>query len=99
MTSQQLRWLAVVATSLTFGHCSLLGQVAGSAPADRTVTLNAQGGDHREFFENPHMRAFYELSVRMLREPSVDVAAYEQKRSSMRSASRWVGIPQGSWTI
>jgi hypothetical protein len=81
MTSHRLRWLALIVTSVTFGHCSAAGQPAGSsaAPAGNTITLHAQGGDHREFFANPHMRAFYELSVRMLREPSVDVAAYEQE--------------------
>lgn len=75
MSFPRLRWLALVVTSMTFGHCSASAQPADSAtPAGNTITLHAQGGDYPEFFQNPNMHAFYELSVAMLREPSVDVA-------------------------
>jgi hypothetical protein len=80
MTLHRFRWLAVVVTSMTVGHCSATAQPGDSAvPAGSSITLHAQGGEHAEFFQNPHMHAFYELSVAMLREPSVDVAAYEQR--------------------
>jgi hypothetical protein len=53
----------------------------GPAPDAHTVTLDAQGGDYPEWFQNPHMVEFYALSVEMLRANAgrVDAAAYEQK--------------------
>jgi hypothetical protein len=54
----------------------------GTAPAEQhTITLDAQGGDYPEWFQNPHMVEFYALSVGMLRarRGRVDVAGYEQK--------------------
>jgi hypothetical protein len=77
--THRVRWLALAVTAVTLGHSTASAQSSGSAPAAETITLHAQGGDYAEFFENPNMRAFYELSVTMLREPSVDVAAYEQR--------------------
>jgi hypothetical protein len=73
------RWLALAVTTVTLGHCAASAQSAGNAPEAQTITLHAQGGDYAEFFQNPNMHAFYDLSVAMLREPSVDVAAYEQR--------------------
>lgn len=76
------RWhrFFVIAATLGLGHCSASAQHGGGGaqPAE-TVTLNAQGGDYAEFFENPHMREFYGLSAAMLRASPVDVAAYEQR--------------------
>lgn len=45
-------------------------------------TANLQGGDPRQFMNNPHMHAFYDLSVATLgpKAPAKpDIAAYEQK--------------------
>jgi hypothetical protein len=69
-----LRRSWVIASVLAVGQCSATAQ-----PGAETITLNAQGGDYAEFFQNPHMREFYELSVAMLRASPVDVAAYEQR--------------------
>ncbi len=45
-----------------------------------TITLDAQGGDYPEWFQNPHMVEFYALSVEMLRAARrVDAAAYEER--------------------
>lgn len=80
MTTHHVRWLALVVATVTFGHCATSAQHAESATAaGNTITLHAQGGDYPEFFQNPNMRAFYELSAKMLRDPAVDVAAYEQR--------------------
>jgi hypothetical protein len=56
-------------------------QDAGEASDPQTITLDAQGGDYPEWFENPHMVEFYALSVEMLRAAAdrVDAAAYEQR--------------------
>src|SRR5687768_15402586 len=71
--------LALVAAPLTLG--TALAQHADHSPEPLTVTLDAQGGDYPEWFQNPHMVEFYALSVAMLRASvgRVDVAAYEQR--------------------
>jgi hypothetical protein len=53
----------------------------GQPPSQpETVTLDAQGGDYPEWFQNPHMVEFYALSVEMLRAARrVDADAYEQR--------------------
>lgn len=52
----------------------------GQSPAEpETITLDAQGGDYPEWFQNPHMVEFYALSVEMLRARRVDAAAYEER--------------------
>ena len=53
----------------------------GDAAPPQTITLDAQGGDYPEWFQNPHMVEFYALSVAMLRANAgpVDGAAYEQR--------------------
>ena len=59
-----------------------LRQHATEAAAQaETITLDAQGGDYPEWFQNPHMVEFYALSVEMLRAHAgrVDAAAYEQQ--------------------
>jgi hypothetical protein len=55
---------------------------AAAPPQGRTVDLQ---GDPRGFMNNPHMRAFYDLSVTTLRPgaPKVDVKAYEEKSFAM----------------
>jgi len=52
------------------------------SPSGRTVDLQ---GDPRGFVNNPHIRAFYALSVETLRPgaPPVDVKAYEEKSFAM----------------
>ena len=66
--------LTAAALSPTFCHH---GQAAAQT---ETVTLDAQGGDYPEWFQNPHMVEFYALSVEMLRAARrVDAAAYEQR--------------------
>jgi hypothetical protein len=66
--------LTAAALSPTFCHH---GQAAAQT---ETVTLDAQGGDYPEWFQNPHMVEFYALSVEMLRAArSVDATAYEQR--------------------
>lgn len=70
--------LAAAATAL-FG--SAAAQHGGGAAPPATVTLDAQGGDYPEWFQNPHMVEFYALSVEMLRAQAgrVDAAAYEAR--------------------
>jgi|SRR5688500_314771 len=77
--SLQSKWLALAASSLAFA--TAVAQHGGGAPEPETITLDAQGGDYPEWFQNPHMVEFYALSVEMLRAQAgrVDAAAYEQK--------------------
>ena len=64
------------AGALILTHCPH-GQAAAQP---ETITLNAQGGDYPEWFQNPHMVEFYALSVEMLRAASrVDAAGYEER--------------------
>jgi hypothetical protein len=75
------RLLALAAlASVSLGHCAHAQHAADGAPPE-TITLDAQGGDYPEWFQNPHMVEFYALSVGMLRAHAghVDAAAYEQK--------------------
>jgi hypothetical protein len=69
----------LAAAALASGTAS--AQHGAGAPEPATVTLDAQGGDYPEWFQNPHMVEFYALSVEMLRASSgrVDAAAYEQR--------------------
>ena len=68
------------------------------APAE-TITLDAQGGDYPEWFQNPHMVEFYALSVGMLRAQAgrVDTGAYEQRSYEIfRAFARSLGAdPEG----
>ena len=54
------------------------GAPAAAPPAGRTVDIQ---GDPRAFMNNPHIHAFYDLSVATLRPgaPKLDVKAYEEK--------------------
>jgi hypothetical protein len=76
--SIQTRLLALTAVVPLFALGPAVAQHAsGSSHAD-TITLDAQGHSP-EWEQSPHMRAFYALSVEMLRQASVDVADYEQR--------------------
>ena len=73
------KWLALTLAPLAFGTAA--AQHGGAAHEPQRVTLNAQGGDYPEWFQNPHMVEFYALSVEMLRAQAgrVDAAAYEAR--------------------
>ncbi len=75
----RLQALAAFA-SLSVGHCAH-GQHSTEAAQGESITLDAQGGDYPEWYQNPHMVEFYALSVGMLRAHAgrVDAAAYEQQ--------------------
>ena len=77
--TKRLLTLAAFA-SLSLVHCAG-AQHATEAAQGETITLDAQGGDYPEWFQNPHMVEFYALSVGMLRAHAgrVDAAAYEQQ--------------------
>jgi hypothetical protein len=77
--STHSQWLALVAAPLAFG--TAVAQHGGGEQEPETITLDAQGGDYPEWFQNPHMVEFYALSVEMLRAAAgrVDAAAYEQR--------------------
>ena len=78
-TTKRLLALAAALASVSLGHCAH-AQHATEAPQGEPITLDAQGGDYPEWFQNPHMGEFYALSVEMLRaNPPRDAAAYEQK--------------------
>ena len=65
--------------SLSLNHCAH-AQHATEGAESETITLDAQGGDYPEWFQNPHMVEFYALSVEMLRAARrVDAAAYEER--------------------
>lgn len=68
----------LTATALASGT-ALAQHGAEHSPAE-TVTLDAQGGDYPEWFNNTHMVEFYALSVEMLRASTeVDAPEYERK--------------------
>ena len=72
--------LLAVATLASLSHCAVTAQQAAEPAHGETITLDAQGGDYPEWFQNPHMVEFYALSVEMLRAARrVDAAAYEQR--------------------
>ena len=74
----QSRWLVLALAPLALGTAA--AQHGEAAPPPQTITLDAQGGDYPEWFQNPHMVEFYALSVEMLRAAGrVDAAAYEQR--------------------
>ncbi len=97
MTRTNKRLLAALA-SLSLGHCAGAQHATGPA-AGETITLDAQGGDYPEWFQNPHMVEFYALSVAMLRAGAghVDAAAYEHKSYEIfRAFARSLGAdPDG----
>ena len=83
--ASKIHWLALAAVGpvAIFSAGAQHGDAAqqGDAASPQTITLDAQGGDYPEWFQNPHMVEFYALSVAMLRANAghVDEAAYEQR--------------------
>ena len=81
----KIRWLTVAAMGplVVFSAGAQHGDAAhpGDGAQPQTITLDAQGGDYPEWFQNPHMVEFYALSVAMLRADAgrVDEGAYEQQ--------------------
>ncbi len=76
--SSRKRLLTLTLAGLASG--TALAQHTDSASAPETITLDAQGGDYPEWFQNPHMVEFYALSVEMLRaRRRVDASAYERR--------------------
>jgi hypothetical protein len=72
--------LLALMTLASLSHCAVTAQRAAEPSNGETITLDAQGGDYPEWFQNPHMVEFYALSVEMLRAARrVDVAGYEQR--------------------
>ena len=75
--------LAIFSAGAQHGDAADNGDAAqhGDAAAPQTITLDGQGGEYPEWFQNPHMVEFYALSVAMLRANAgtVDEAAYEQR--------------------
>jgi len=63
-----------------FFHAHASNAIHGGGESSQTVTLNAQPGQE-EFRHNPHIRAFYELTVQEFANgpDKVDVAGYEEK--------------------
>ncbi len=94
--TKKLLALAALA-SLSLGHCA--GAQHPEGAQGETITLDAQGGDYPEWFQNPHMVEFYALSVGMLRANAdrVDAAAYEEKSYEIfRAFARSLGAdPDG----
>jgi hypothetical protein len=72
--------LLALATLTSINHCAVSAQHSANAAQGETITLDAQGGDYPEWFQNRHIVEFYALSVEMLRAaPRVDADAYEQR--------------------
>ena len=91
------RLLLTALASLSLGHCAG-AQHATEAAEGETITLDAQGVDYLEWFQNPHMVELYALSVGMLRANAgrVDAAAYEQKSYEIfRAFARSLGADPG----
>ena len=91
------RLLALAAlASVSLGHCAR-AQHATEAAQGETITLDAQGGDYPEWFQNPHMVEFYALSVGMLRAtPAAStppLTSNSRTRSSGLSRARWGPTP------
>ncbi len=78
--SSKTPWLTLAAVA-PLAIFNAAAQHGGNPPQPETITLDAQGGDYPEWFQNPHMVEFYALSVGMLRANAgrVDAAAYEQQ--------------------
>ena len=74
------------------------GATRGHSSEPQTITLDAQGGDYPEWFQNPHMVEFYALSVEMLRASAgrVDAAGYEQRPTNLPRFAESLGAdPDG----
>jgi len=76
----RFKTLLAFAALASLSHCAATAQQGAEHAQGETITLDAQGGDYPEWFQNPHMVEFYALSVEMLRAARrVDAAAYEQR--------------------
>jgi hypothetical protein len=73
--------LAAVTTALSNCHARAQAPATEAATPGATITLDAQGGDYPEWFQNPHLVEFYALSVEMLRarRGRIDAEGYEQR--------------------
>lgn len=78
MRLSRLAATAAILALATAAQAQPHGAAPAAAPQGRTVDLQ---GDPRGFMNNPHVHAFYDLSVATLRPgaPKVDVKAYEEK--------------------
>ena len=74
------RLAAALAAAMGLAGAAQAQHGPAPAPAAQGRTVDLQG-DPRAFVDNPHIRAFYALSVETLGPgaPPVDVAAYEAK--------------------
>ena len=76
--------LVLVGAAAAYHHAPFLHSRAGDAihggGSSQTVTLNAQPGTE-EFRRNPHVRAFYDLTVKEFANgpDNVDLAEFEQQ--------------------
>ena len=94
--THETKVLALTLASLASG--TAFAQHTDGASAPQTITLDAQGGDYPEWFQNPHMVEFYALSIEMLRaKRRVDVAGYERRSYEIfRAFARSLGAdPDG----
>ena len=93
-----IRTLLALAAAAPFALGTASAQHGHDASQPQTLTLDAQG-DYPEWFQSPHWREFYALSVEMLRTTStpVDVDGYEQKSYAIfRAFARSIGAdPDG----
>ena len=91
--------LAMLGFALSLFAAPSLAQSDGTHKAPQQITLNAQGGDRQQWSQNPHVHAFYDLSVKTLRKHRrrVDVAKYEQASYAIfRELGRSIGAsPEG----
>ncbi|MBU1378692.1 MAG: hypothetical protein KKE02_02830 [Alphaproteobacteria bacterium] len=78
MRLHHLAAAAAVLALATAAQSQPHGAPPSAAPQSGTVDLQ---GDSRAFMNNPHVHAFYDLSVATLRPgaPKLDVKAYEEK--------------------
>jgi hypothetical protein len=78
---RRLHSFAIAIIALTLGSASVPALAADPPHGPTTKSLQDGGGEHDAFMNNPHMRAFYDLSVATLRDnpAKADVEAYEAK--------------------
>ena len=78
--------------------CAGAAQAQHGAPAKDAPpkSVNQQGGDHKAWFDNPHMKAFYELSKKSFAggPQRVDFPTYqEQSFAIFREFGKSMGAP------
>jgi len=79
--------LIVAATVLAMTPAALAQHAQPAAPAG-SKTVQMQGGNPRDFLDNPYMRSFYKLSVDVLKPgaPPLDFAAYQTQSLALFNA-------------